>query len=85
MTKVDLWLRKNKLSLSYNKSSYMIIRNRLSKKNALNLTISNNVISQSNTGKISWCDFRQQSHLILDNKLIIIIIYVLISKSLVRI
>ena len=51
MTKADSWLRKNKLSLSYNKPSYMIIKNRLSKKNNFNLTINNNVISQSNTVK----------------------------------
>ena len=51
MTKVDSWLRKNKLSLNYNKSSYMIIGNRLPKKNTFNLTINNNVISRSNTVK----------------------------------
>ena len=50
MTKVDSWLRKNKLSLNY-KSCYMIIGNRLSKKNTLNLAINNNAISQSNTVK----------------------------------
>ena len=51
MTKVDSWLRKKKVSLNYNKSSYMIIGNRLSKKNTFNLTINNNVISQLNTVK----------------------------------
>ena len=51
MTKVDSWLRKNKLSLNYNKSSYVIIGNRLSKKNTFNLTKNNNVISQSNAVK----------------------------------
>ena len=51
MTEVDSWLRKNKLSLNYNKSCYMIIGNRLSKKNTFNLTINNNAISQSNTVK----------------------------------
>ena len=45
MTKVNSWLRKNKLSLNYNKSSYMIIGNRLSKKNTFNLKINNDVIS----------------------------------------
>ena len=51
MTEVGLWLRKNKLSLNYNKSSYMIIGNRLPKKNTFNLTINNNVFSLSNTVK----------------------------------
>ena len=51
MTKIDLWLRKNKLNLNYNKSSYTIIGNRWSKKNTFNLTIKNNVIPQSNTVK----------------------------------
>ena len=51
MIKVDSWLRKNKLSFNYNKSSYMIMGNRLSKNNTFNLTINNNVISQSNTVK----------------------------------
>ena len=55
MTIVDSWLRKNKLSLNYNKSSYMIIGNRLSKKNTFNLTSNFSV----KHGKISWCDFRQ--------------------------
>ena len=48
---MDLWSRKNKLSLNYNKSSYMIIGNRLPKKNTFNLTINNNVFSRSNTVK----------------------------------
>ena len=37
--------------MNYNKSSKMIIGNRLCKKNTSNLTINNNVISQSNTVK----------------------------------
>ena len=51
MTTVNSWLRKNQLSLNYNKSSNMIIGNRLSKKNTFSLTIYYNVISQSNAVK----------------------------------
>ena len=44
-------LKKNQLSLNYNKFSYMIMRYRLFKKNTFNLMINSNVITQSKTVK----------------------------------
>ena len=62
INKVDKWLRKNKLNLNYNKSSYMIIGNHLGARNSFNLLIINsNIIPQSNTVKYLG--------VILDNKL----------------
>ena len=61
INKVDDWLRKNKLSLIYNKSSNMIIGNRLGVRNSFNLLINSNIIPLSNTVKYLG--------VILDNKL----------------
>ena len=61
INKVDDWLGKNKLSLNYYKSSYMIIGNRLGARNSFNLLINSNIIPRSNTVKYLG--------VILDNKL----------------
>ena len=61
INKVDDWLGKNRLSLNYNKSSYMIIGNRLGARNSFNLLINSNIIPRSNTVKYLG--------VILDNKL----------------
>ena len=61
INKVDDWFGKNKLSLNYNKSSYMIMGNRLSARNSFNLLINSNIIPRSNTVKYLG--------VILDNKL----------------
>ena len=61
INKVDDWLGKNKLSLNYSKSSYMIIGNRLGARNSFNLLINSNIILWSNTVKYLG--------VVLDNKL----------------
>jgi len=48
ISKVDDWLKRNKLTLNYKKSIYMIIGNKLPKGTAFKLTINHNVIPQTN-------------------------------------
>lgn len=51
IVKIDEWMRKNKLTLNYEKSNFMIIGNKLSKTNGFKLVINKHVIPQTNSVK----------------------------------